>query len=335
MTNISLSHASWLRPFNAYFRQRGIDLTPYYDAANIKPEIAVSEDGWLTKQQLYSFLNRVAEGERMPELGFAVGETMTPDSIEGLGAELAKADTLHEAIHRFCQLINRHVENNRAWLEDGPDGTVWLLNETLNPFVADRRIADHAGLMTLINVVRLVAGKDWYPDTVRFQTEETTSIQRVPGLKYVSAEFNNATTGFTFPSTWLYRPLKGRAQSPAKDIDDLLLRAGESLSSKLKRLLPPLVGTGGMTPSLELLSHLCGINPRTMQRRLREENTTFAILLEETRMKKAKALLLRSDLAIKEIAWASGYSGSNNFSRAFKKHSGIAPGVYREQHQNG
>ena len=328
MTNISLSHASWLRPFNAYFDRRGIDLSPYYKAASIKPEIAAIQDGWLTKQQLYSFLNLVADGEQMPELGFAVGESMTPDSIEVIGPELAEADTLHVAIHRFCQLINRHVENNRAWVQDGLDGHVWFLNETQNPFAADRRIADHAGLMILINVVRLVAGPDWYPQTVRFQTEETATLRNIPGLHTASATFNSSTTGFAFPSTWLYRPLPGRTDNPEKDIN-ILLRKGEKLSAKLKRLLPALVGTGGLVPSLELVAHICGMNSRTLQRRLGKEQTTFVALLEEVRMGKAEKLLQSSDLTLKEIAWECGYSGANNFTRAFKKYYDMTPGTYR------
>lgn len=331
MSTISLSHASWLRPFNTYFDQQGIDLAPYYDGAKISEEITATEDAWLTKQQLYRFLNLVAEGERMPELGFVVGERITPDSIEALNTEIAQAETLREAIHHFCRLINRHVENNRAWLEDGMPGELWFLNQTDNPFEADRRIADHAGLMTLINVVRLFAGPDWFPEKVRLQTGPTTAIKKVSGLDHATVEFDAAATGLAFPSLWLFRHINGQQSKTANDtIDDLLLRHEELLREKLARLLSPLIGAGGMAPSLEMMAHVCDLNPRTLQRRLREEGATFGTLLEQIRMQKATALL-QTDWPIKEIAWELGYSGANNFIRAFKRHTDMTPSAYRQK----
>lgn len=306
-----------------------MDLTPYYDAAEINPEVTSSADGWLTKQQLYHFLFLVAEGENIPELGFVVGETMTPETLDFFKTDLAAATTLHETLHVFCRLINRHVENNHSWLEDDTAGDVWFLNQTNNPFPADRRVADHAGLMTMINVVRLVTGSDWYPKKVKLQTGETDAVKKVAGFQNTMVEFGATATGFTFPSLWLYRPLHERAEVFSEyPVNEALLKTRENLSDKLCRLLSPLVGTGGMAPSLELLAHICGLNSRTLQRRLREEGHTFAELLETIRMEKA-VHLLSTDLSIKEIAWELGYSGPNNFIRAFKRRMGPTPHAFR------
>ena len=330
MNKISLSHASWLRPFEKYFHERGTDLTSYYKAAEIRPDILTRKDGWLTKQQIYQFLNLVSEGEQLPELGFVVGETITPDTIDGLNTKLMEAVTLDQAIHHFCRLINRHVEDNRAWLEDGDSGDVWFLNQTLNPFSADRHIADHAGLMTLINVVRLVAGPSWYPEKALLQTGETEAIQKVSGLRNTDIQFNAPATGLAFPSIWIYHRLQILTDRPMKDTtEEPLLKVGETASEKLLRLLWPLVGTGGMVPSLDLTAHICRMNSRTLQRRLHDEGETFGSLLERVRIEKAEGLLLDTDESIKEIAWEIGYSGPNNFIRAFKRRKNITPNAFR------
>ncbi|WP_407645396.1 helix-turn-helix domain-containing protein [Halanaerobium kushneri] len=52
--------------------------------------------------------------------------------------------------------------------------------------------------------------------------------------------------------------------------------------------------------------------------------------LTETRMKKAKELLLNSQLKVYEISKKVGYKSSNYFSQVFKKHTGNSPLEYRQ-----
>jgi AraC-like DNA-binding protein len=51
--------------------------------------------------------------------------------------------------------------------------------------------------------------------------------------------------------------------------------------------------------------------------------------LNTLRIDKAKVLLRRSGLAIKEIAWQTGFKDQNYFCRVFRKYTGISPQQYR------
>ena len=51
----------------------------------------------------------------------------------------------------------------------------------------------------------------------------------------------------------------------------------------------------------------------------------------ETRIKKAKKILLKSDLPITDIALLCGFTNTNYFSTAFKKYVGINPTEYRKE----
>jgi len=57
---------------------------------------------------------------------------------------------------------------------------------------------------------------------------------------------------------------------------------------------------------------------------------TIISYLTETRMKKAKELLLNSQLKVYEISKKVGYNSSNYFSQVFKKHTGNSPLEYRQ-----
>lgn len=53
-------------------------------------------------------------------------------------------------------------------------------------------------------------------------------------------------------------------------------------------------------------------------------------LINETKMEKAKALLLESDRSIADIAYETGYANGSSFIRAFKRYVGVTPAAYRK-----
>ncbi|MCW3117186.1 MAG: AraC family transcriptional regulator, partial [Chitinophagaceae bacterium] len=81
--------------------------------------------------------------------------------------------------------------------------------------------------------------------------------------------------------------------------------------------------------SLNDLSANFNSSPRTIQRRLKKENTTFQKLAEEVMTYFAKEALQKGDFATKEIAYMLGYNELSAFSRAFKRWTGQSPYAYR------
>ena len=330
MTSVPLIHTSWLQPFAEFFARRGGSLGRYLEGAKIELSQVTDGESWITKRQLYRFLNAAAVGEKMPELGFLVGETITPDSLGGISVAMADATTLGEAIRTFCLLINRSSEENRSWLEERGDGEVWLFNQTTNPFPADRRISDHAGLMSMVNLVRLAGGADWYPSHAALQTRSTSAFRKAQGLRACVFEFDHHATGFPFPAAWLLSPVSLHAPSPTRSVSADLLEGDEELADKLKRLLGATLGVGGISPTINLMAELCGTSTRTLHRRLGEEGASYRRILDEVRVDRAKRELRGSQISIKQLAFELGYSGSNNFIRAFRRMTGQTPTQYRQ-----
>lgn len=74
----------------------------------------------------------------------------------------------------------------------------------------------------------------------------------------------------------------------------------------------------------EVASEL-NISPRTLQRKLKDEETSFRELLEQHTMEFAKSQLKKRRNSLSEIAYLLNYSDLSAFSRAFKNHYGMAP----------
>lgn len=86
---------------------------------------------------------------------------------------------------------------------------------------------------------------------------------------------------------------------------------------------------------LPLIAEEMGLNPRTLQRRLKDEDTSFKQLLDGCRYRMARDYLAQGEGSIDALAANLGYSEPANFYRAFKSWSGLTPNEYRRQYQAG
>jgi AraC-like DNA-binding protein len=95
-----------------------------------------------------------------------------------------------------------------------------------------------------------------------------------------------------------------------------------SMAARLERLL---MDRKGDFPSFELSARLLKVTPRTLHRRLFEENTSYQAALDGVRRQLAREYLQSKRISIKEAAYLLGYSDTANFRRAFKRWEGVAP----------
>ncbi|WFR64046.1 helix-turn-helix transcriptional regulator [Paenibacillus amylolyticus] len=68
---------------------------------------------------------------------------------------------------------------------------------------------------------------------------------------------------------------------------------------------------------------------RTLQSRLREENTTYNKISVQVRMELALRYLQKGTYSLGDIAYALHFSEQSAFQNAFKKWTGQTPGQYR------
>lgn len=83
-------------------------------------------------------------------------------------------------------------------------------------------------------------------------------------------------------------------------------------------------------PDIETVASKLNMSPRTLQRQLSSEKTSYMALLQDTRSNLARQLLSKRDLSISEISFMLGYSDIGNFSRSFKKITGLSPQEFRQ-----
>jgi len=84
----------------------------------------------------------------------------------------------------------------------------------------------------------------------------------------------------------------------------------------------------------EDVAQALGISRSTLQRRLREEGTSYQDVLDATRRNMAIRYLTKTTLRADEIASVLAYRDANSFSRSFRRWTGLSPLTYRQQAAN-
>jgi AraC-like DNA-binding protein len=81
--------------------------------------------------------------------------------------------------------------------------------------------------------------------------------------------------------------------------------------------------------SVTYIAEKLALSNRTLQRRLREEGTTFQKVLDELREELARHYLSATDFTSTEISFLLGYEEPNSFFRAFRTWTGQTPEIVR------
>jgi AraC-like DNA-binding protein len=90
-----------------------------------------------------------------------------------------------------------------------------------------------------------------------------------------------------------------------------------------------LYGATWQTCQLQDAANALKMTPRTLNRRLKQEGTSFQDIKDALRRDIAIRALQQGTDSIEQIAFDTGFSAPANFHRAFRKWTSRTPGSYR------
>lgn len=123
----------------------------------------------------------------------------------------------------------------------------------------------------------------------------------------------------------LLKILEEQVLQTAKNLinsDSILDNIRLAISSKL----------GNTEVNADTIALEMGMSRRTLNRRLKENDTTFNQIKESIILELAKESLSTTSVSIAELAQRLGYSDSSAFNRVFRRLTGNNPLAYRKKH---
>jgi AraC-like DNA-binding protein len=80
---------------------------------------------------------------------------------------------------------------------------------------------------------------------------------------------------------------------------------------------------------IDLVAESLGMSSRSLQRALASQGLSYSQILTDARIRQAAHWLENSDKPIAEIAFDLAYTDASNFTRAFRRQTGVSPLAFR------
>lgn len=268
-----------------------------------------------------------------PALGLRLGADVRARDFGLVGYTMAFSATLGAALQRVDRYD--HIVSDALVVELEPtDGGTWVRLDVQPELRAFRPAAD-ARLAALLGVCREITGASIAPLTVQLPYRRPAEVQEYERFFRAPLEFGALATAFLLSAADLERPIVSSDPSLTGYLDRLAeqtltaLGAERSTQDRVRRVLWTDLSAGDA--HLDRVARQLGLSPRALQRRLRDERTTFASVLTHLRQEMAQPLLRDGRLAVSEVAFLLGYEDPSSFQRAFRRWAGVSPRAFRRR----
>lgn len=277
-------------------------------------------------------LARCVDATGCEEFGLRLGERSRPSSLGLPAFVLRNAPDVGTALRTLLRYLSLHDQGGLPIVH--MQGGIATLGYAIHQPGAEAtdQIYDLAVVMAC-NIMRELCGKNWNPIQAMFPRKAPADVSRYKRLFRAPLKFDSQQAAVVFSNSWLDHRIPGA--------DAVLFSYLEREARKIRdgQIGDPTNGLHWTIRQL-LLQRRCsianvartlGLHERTLDRRLRDQGTTYRLELEKIRYNMARQYLADTGLPLAEIAATLDYSDTTSFARAFKRWSGIAPSAWRDE----
>jgi len=262
-----------------------------------------------------------------PALALHVGTQMRLSSHGFLGFAAMTAGTVREALELACRFAQTRTSAIELQLYVEGD-TASLVIEEKTPLDGVREFVVLALIVGIDQLGRALTGRPLegvgecaFPEPAYIKTLPLRDVLR----------FDRPAHRLVFPARELDIPLVSAdpvATQLAREQCERELAAlvDAGLPARVRAAL-----TAHSDAPLTVIARELRMSPRTLKRKLADHGTTFSTIRDDMRRQRALLMLDNRGLSIGEIATKLGYSELPNFTRAFRKWTGVTPIAYRER----
>jgi AraC-like DNA-binding protein len=187
---------------------------------------------------------------------------------------------------------------------------------------------EQSTLGSMIQVVRMAAGSQWNPPAVWIESPRSEWALHSEGLAQSRVDFGGPVLAIAIQRDLLDRRLP-RPPWGRTTTEEAGAPVASDLAGSLLQALAPLASD--IPLSLGLGAEIAETTPRTPQRWLAEERTSWRQIADRARFEACEKLMLDSSLTLTEISKNLGYSDHAHFTRAFCRWTGETPSVRRQR----
>lgn len=328
---ILFARSSALQPFLSFLKAIGAPVDRWVQQAGLPASALADAEGLIPLSAAYRFTELAARKGRMEDLGMVVGSKTSAFELGLFGKALEATETVYDYLQTGVRLADSLSSGGtRFWLST--EGDVIRINQRLaGPAGRGRCIADIYTLVVTLNTLRQLIDQAWNPGEIRLLAGDEALLGDRHFFGDAVIVPNQRHSSFTLPRSATKLPVRNNevfgSPAAALALPGVADPMPADFRASVEQLIESLAGED--FPDIHETAHAAGMSPRTLQRRLQQAGTSYLQVVTGTRIGLARHWLTASDLPVADISAMLGYTDASNFTRAFRRETGISPREYR------
>ena len=324
--------ATLVLPIAQALRQQGVEPMGVFEDVELDMAKAANPEWRVPRDKFNRLLARSVELTGDEAFGLAAAERLQPQVLHGLGLAWLASDTVYDGLRRMARFARFVSTGGQLQLVEQGE----LLHAVIagsEPLAGQVPANQDYAVGMLVRMCQLTLGEFLAPLRVELQRPRPREPERWEYMLSCRAQFERPVTRISWPLSEIVDPLVTGDPALAA-INDEQTEAyldsflGRSMAREVVDAIVLSLPDG--TPDQSDIAARLFMSSRTLQRKLKEEGTSFKELLQDTRLTLARKHLIDHNRSVVETAYLLGFSEPSTFSRAFKRWTGMAPADYRE-----
>lgn len=309
----------------------GCDCEALFARAGLDKALASDPSARYPSRKMQTLWRLALKSTGDPCFGISVAEHMQPGAMYGLGFAWLASDTLLEALERLVRYQRALSTTARFSLETEGD-EVRLVVAADRPGIPIAHATMDMAMAAMVRMCRLSYGTEFTPTRVTVCRPRPNCAHRFRDVFGTDVEFGAGQNLICFDRKSLLVRMPHASPELARANDRVVIEYLErfdrsQVSMRARAWMIERLPSG--QPTQKALAGALNMSVRNLQRKLQDEQTSFKALLDETRRELAKQYVREAHRPIGEITYLLGFSEVSNFTRAFRRWTGMSPNEYR------
>lgn len=339
MTEVkTYTRAVALVSFPNFIKNHGGKPKLLFDEAGLDINLLDNPQAFIGWPQSCDLLEITAKTLDIPNLGILWAREV-PDDLSNTGPSLYLANLMPDVISLIDMILKYqeiHTTGKQySYSLDTQNKTVTGHIDFHPETPACRQYAEHIMAIVRLGVSRFIGPPFDKPLELRFQHSEPAELALHREVFDCPIVFNAKRTEMSYDIRILDKEMKHR-WTFMKSLFDIYLkrqqkklpRTSTPITTAITGLMPYVLASG--KSDIVSVAYVLNMNPKKMQRLLKEEGTNFSKLQDSIRSQIAKRMLHESNILISGIANMLGYSSTVPFANACKRWYGLSPRALRK-----
>lgn len=332
--DMSVIRSAGLRGFRATVAELGGNAEEFATACGLPVAALDTDDMLVSDQAVAAVLELAAHRLDCPDLGLRMSARQDLAMLGPLALAIRSSPTLADVLECSSRYLFVHARSLSLVLEPDPYGDrgVVALRYGVRAAMATPIQGTDLGLAFVHRAIQRLTGD-------RYGLRSVELPYRPPAPLSVYEEFFGAPVRvgrrdalLRVPSSLAARQLSGGDEQLHRLAMEFLAQqtatTGSSVVPTVRAAVKQLLGT--TPPEIGVVAGLLTMHPRTLQRRLSAEGTTFAAVLDDVRRTETRRYLTTTDIAMSQIASLVGLTEQATLTRCCRRWWGRPPTAIRK-----